>query len=512
MRHRGLTSLALAAIVLAPHAAFAKGSPDKGAASDDEDAQDDANLASGKNAKNKSDAKAAGKSDEADASEDAAPEAPEAKAAPEPEPTPAPSSPVHSRWDTELYGFIELDGMHDSTQSYADGANSNLLARRGTYNGDRGQTQATVKNSRLGFRLNPPEWNGVKTSGVVEVDFFGIQPYDATQNDYYTLGTVRMRHAYLKLRAGALEVLAGQYHDLFGWGGNGFYPNTVAYLGIPGEIYHRNPQLRVSGKLGDESATNVEIAVAAVRPAQRHSEVPDGEAGLRVAFGGWKGVAAQGAGQPQLTPLSIGVSGIARRFVIPQFISQPRASETKYGFGAAADLVIPVIPVKNVEDRANALTVTAEVSIGTGVADMYTGMTGGGKFPELDNPSNDKPPFTYPQDIDSGLITYDADLNLRTYNWNAFVVGAQYYLPVAKGKVWVSGLYSQAQSNNIVDITPSTSSGAIVRLMRYFDANLWAALAPSTHLGLSFQRTQQTYGDESLPVNMRAEIALLFFF
>jgi len=38
--------------------------------------------------------------------------------------------------------------------------------------------------------------------------------------------------------------VAGQYHDLFGWGSY-YYPATVAYLGVPGQIYHRNPQLRI---------------------------------------------------------------------------------------------------------------------------------------------------------------------------------------------------------------------------------------------------------------------------
>ena len=54
-----------------------------------------------------------------------------------------------------------------------------------------------------------------------------------------------MRLFYLRLETTArLELLAGQYHDLFAWGGAGFYPNSVAFLGIAGQIYHRNPQIR----------------------------------------------------------------------------------------------------------------------------------------------------------------------------------------------------------------------------------------------------------------------------
>ena len=54
-----------------------------------------------------------------------------------------------------------------------------------------------------------------------------------------------MRLFYLRLKLPrGLQLLAGQYHDLFAWGGAGFYPHSVAFLGIAGQVYHRNPQIR----------------------------------------------------------------------------------------------------------------------------------------------------------------------------------------------------------------------------------------------------------------------------
>jgi hypothetical protein len=429
-------------------------------------------------------------------------------------PPPAPVKPdlpsVRNRWETTLYGFIELDGIHDSTQSYNDGANGNNLARRGTYAGDRGQTQATIKNSRLGLKIHAPDWGSIRSSGAIEMDFFGLQPLDSTQNDYYVLANLRLRHAYFKLETPVVDVLAGQYHDLFGWGGNGFYPNTVAFLGVPGEIYHRNPQLRLSKSVG--STVSFDVALAAVRPAQRHSEAPDVQAGLKLAFNNWVGVTSQGASQPQSTPMAIAVSAIGRRFVLPQFIGQPRNSITQYGGGGAVDVVIPVVPASNVHHRANALTITGEASIGTGIADMYSGMTGGGKFPLLSNPGGDNPPFLYPQDVDAGLITFDAEGRAKTYNWSAFFVGAQYYLPIADGNVWISGIYSQAKSNNMWRLTPAGSWGAVFSDVRYADGNLFFAVGPAVQLGFSFQWTQQTYVDGSKPVNLRTEGSATFFF
>jgi hypothetical protein len=425
---------------------------------------------------------------------------------------PAPALvPVTSRWGASIYGFVELDAIHDSTQSFADGSNGGVVARRGTYAGDRGESVATIKNSRVGLKFDAPEYHRVKGSALVEMDFFGVQPTDATQNDFYVLGTMRVRHAYMKLETPVLDVLAGQYHDLFAWGGSGFYPNTLAFLGVPGQIYHRNPQLRLSKKVGGD-AVSFEIAAAAVRPVQRHSEVPDVQGGVRLSFNQWQGANSQGSGQTQLTAAAIGVSAIGRRFVMPQFIGQPRNSTSETGWGVAFNAVIPVIPASSLEDHGNALTLTGELSTGTGIADLYNNMTAGARLPELANVANKNPPETYPQDVDPGLITFDADNNAKTYQWTALVVGLQYYLPIAGGKVWVSGIYSQVSSNNILLLTPAASWGAVYKSARYYDANVFAALTPAAQLGLSFQATQQTYGDGSKPTNLRAELGMTFFY
>ena len=71
------------------------------------------------------------------------------------------------------------------------------------------------------------------------------------------------------------------------------------------------------------------------------------------------------------------------------------------------------------------------------------------------------PPPLYRPNIDSGIVTFDADGNLKTIDWRALVVGFQYYLPVADGRVWVSANYSQLKSNNIVALTPENSRGGV---------------------------------------------------
>src|SRR5207245_1296850 len=102
--------------------------------------------------------------------------------------------------------------------------------------------------------------------------------------------------------------------DLFGWGGY-YYPATVGYLGVPGQIYHRVPQLRLEHKFRtDDGDFELHVAAAVVAPVQRDSGVPEGQVGIKFAYKGWKGWSGSGFGSPYLVPISIGVSGLYRRF------------------------------------------------------------------------------------------------------------------------------------------------------------------------------------------------------
>ena len=55
------------------------------------------------------------------------------------------------------------------------------------------------------------------------------------------------------------------------------------------------------------------------RPPQRDSGLPDGQAGLRLILNDWKGMRTAGGTGTSVDPLSVGVSGVARRFRLPIF-------------------------------------------------------------------------------------------------------------------------------------------------------------------------------------------------
>jgi hypothetical protein len=409
--------------------------------------------------------------------------------------------PVYGKrgdWFIVPYGYARLDAIEDSTQSFADGIQPNLIARVGTYKGDHPRSTFTAKDSRLGVFVGAPTFAGIRSSAQIELDFYGLEPTDARANDTIIFATPRIRHAFLKFETPIFDVVAGQTYDLFGFGPY-FYPATVAYLGVPGQIYHRDPELRIEKKL---HLGNFEVtaAIAAVKAGERDSGIPDGQAGIKLNFNGWRGAATPGFSRPVLAPLSIGVSGLYRHFSVPPFVVSPGSETvTTDGYGLAVSLLLPIIPIKSIEDHGNALTLTGEFSTGAGIADMYTGMDGGSRFPLLPVPSGQPTIYYYQADADPGLVTFDKASDLKTIKWNAAVANLQYYLPIGWGRVWLSGTYSRTWSPNIKALTPPGSLGVIFTKMEYVDGNVGFELTPSIVCALSFQTVAQTFGDVTAP-------------
>ena len=427
---------------------------------------------------------------------------------------PAPVAPTVTAGGVmaSFYGFVELDLMHDSTQSFSEAIVNNTMARPATLAGDNPRTQFSARESRFGMTRAAPAYGRIKTSARFELDFFGNQPTPATEDATLSAPEVRLRHYYVKFETPIVDVLAGQTHDLFGWGGAGFYPNTVAFLGVPGEVYHRDPQLRLSKVLAGSTAS-LELALAAVRPAQRDGEIPDGQGGARIAFERFLGASAQGAGQAVAQPASLGVSGIYRHFSVPAFTASAANPNKANGWGVAANLFLPIVPARSRADLGNTLSATAEATMGTGIANLYTGLTGGVLFPALPNPAMTLPVPTYNPDIDEGLATYDAAGKLHTINWRAVVVGLQYRAPFGMGrKLGLSVVGSQIQSNNVDALTPTQGLSGVFSKALYGDGNVFFAPTPESQVGASVQVERQTFGDGVYGVNVRGELAVYYFF
>jgi hypothetical protein len=420
---------------------------------------------------------------------------------------------VIGKWATTIYGFVEADQIYDSTQSLGESSGNAQIARAGTYGGDNDRVTFTIRNSRIGFRSKAPEYAGIRASAQIEMDFLGTQlpigtgqPYLGSEGANFTNATLRARHAFLKMETPIVDVLFGQTWQLYGWQ-SAYHPNTVQIQGVPGQIYSRTAQVRVSKTIKTEAVT-FEAAIAAMRPPQRDAAVPEGQAGLRLAFNGWTGVQTVGSTATQIAPLSIAVTGDLRRVRVPEFTSAPKESKDRAASAVAVDAFIPVVPATK-DSMGNSLALNAEASTGYGVADLYTGLSGGVANPTLANPTNVNPAPTYTPDVDPSIAVYDADGVLHFIQWTSVLVGVQYYLPGADGKVWVSANYSHLQSAN----TKNYGAAAKARdSLDWFDVNLFADATAALRFGLEYANFNDRYVDGTHAINHRLQLSGFYLF
>jgi hypothetical protein len=421
-----------------------------------------------------------------------------------------PVTPVASKWNAALYGFAEFDAIGDSSQSFNDLAGNANIARPGTYAGDHGRLTFGVRNSRIGFKVAAPEYKGVRAIALLEMDFLGNQPPTATESATFTSPTFRIRHFWLKLENPIVDVLIGQNWQLFGWQSY-FHPNTVEIQGVPGQIYSRSPQVRLSHTFKSDPI-NVEIAIAGSRPPQRDSFFPDGQAGIRLFINKLKGLHTMGSTSTAIDPAAVGVSGVLRRFALPEFTASPKNNVETLGWGVSVDAMVPIIPASP-EKRGNSLTLNGSYVLGQGISDLFTGLTGGIAFPGLPNPANANPAPTYTADIDNGLVTYDAVSGaLNTIDWQAFLVGFQYYFP-GEGTVWISGNFSQMDSDNIKNYAAATgTTKKIFNQSRFASGSLFWDVTPAVRLGASYSFYRQTYVDGVTADNHRGQLSAFYIF
>jgi hypothetical protein len=435
--------------------------------------------------------------------------------APPPAPPVAPPAPpappvavkptVNAKFSADLYGFVEFDSIFDTTQSLGENAGNAAIAKSGTFAGDHKRLTFTPRNSRLGVKLKGPDSEDIHTSAVLEMDFLGNQP---ATSEAATLqnGTFRVRHLAAKLETPYVNILAGQYWQLFGWQ-TYFQPNTVEIQGVPGEVYSRAPQFRLSHAFKTEDVT-VEIAVAASRPPQRDGSnwIPDAQGGLRLLINNWKGWHTPGSVSTAYDAAGLGVSGVFRRFnVNDELGGMPLTTHAKNGGGVSVDALIPVIPGK-ADSRDFSLTFTGSYVRGTGIADLFSGLSGGIGFPPAPGTS------TYTPNIDAGLVTYDTGGNLHTIDWQVFMGGLQFYLPDG---FFLSGNYMHMNSANMSDLATNISTAmtkSAYKRSQWADGNLFWDVNKAFRLGTEVAWFKQAYVDNSTAHNWRVQGSVFYIF
>jgi hypothetical protein len=418
------------------------------------------------------------------------------------------ATPVVNKWSAQLYGFAELDTIQDTRETMTEVPGNPVLPHAGNnYAADHGRLQLSMRNSRVGFRFSSPEFRGMKGSGLVETDFFGNQPNAAgggSEGAFYNNAGLRVRHAWGKLETPYVDVLGGQTWQPY------FHPNTVELQGVPGQVYSRTAQVRLSHAFKTEPLT-VELAAAVARPPQRDADLPDGQAGIRFAFNDWKGVRTSGGTGTGVDPAMIGVSGALRGFAV-QKAGQPDPSvqSKTSGWGVSVDGFLPIIPGK-ADDRSNALTATGSWVRGAGIQDMYSGFSNGiGAATATTGGSGG--PLAGSDALDNGLVAFNKANNLTAVQVRSFMVGLQYYTPIDNGAVWLAGNYSQTNSDNAPDLVAASVGNQVFKRQRWAEGALFWDATQAIRFGGSFGWFEDVLKDNTLAHDQRYQFSMWYLF
>jgi hypothetical protein len=384
------------------------------------------------------------------------------QAAQEKQAKPALPEQVKSKWGMNLYGFVEADFIHDNRQSgnLTDGTGNPVLPLPRTYATTHGQTTFGVRNSRLGFNISAPEFEGIRVSGRLEGDFLGTNGGAGIENNAtWTNPTFRIRHAYVNIDTDFVTLQIGQGWELFGWQPY-FHPNTVDIQGVPGQVYSRSPKFQATHKF--KGPVDIELGVSASRPPQRAAEGPDLQGGVKITIPDWVGVHTMGATGTAIDAAGIGISGTTREWRVPTVGTN---SDAARGSAAALDLFLPVLhPDK--ESRGNSLSLTGEIVYGSGLNDLYSGFGTG---------------ITAVAPIaDAGAVqTLNGDL--KAVPWRTNIIGMQYYLP-GDGTVWFAANWSSGRSHNMYHF--AGTAGAY-HAFQWINGDIFWDMTPAVRFGVA---------------------------
>ena len=154
----------------------------------------------------------------------------------------------------QIYGYVRGDVAYD-TQRTAVGDLAFFVMPE--VNGEKdSQTSFTARQTRFGLKLAGPDSENWKTTGRIEMDFYG-------RNDSANSAHPRMRLAYVDLaNDSGFSVRVGQDWETF----VAVIPRIVnfSYLADAGALGLRRPQVRLSQKvkLAEDTALDIKLAVA----------------------------------------------------------------------------------------------------------------------------------------------------------------------------------------------------------------------------------------------------------
>jgi len=176
---------------------------------------------------------------------------------------------VWANLDIQLYGFIKLDAAWDGARTSV--GNFARWVETEHYNGSDHQFNMTANQTRLGLKIKGPDVGSAKTSGQVEMDFYG----GGAENKPHPF----MRHAFMKIEwpEHRFSIIAGQTWDVI----SPLNAPTLNYsvLWWVGNIGYRRPQIRATKEFTIAKDVDLKLEVALLRSIGHDHDFDPGDTG-----------------------------------------------------------------------------------------------------------------------------------------------------------------------------------------------------------------------------------------
>jgi hypothetical protein len=408
-----------------------------------------------------------------------------------------------------FYGFLETDVIADTRQGFSESQANTLVPRDAVagvpnFAGRHHRMQMSVRQTRIGVAVSLPEASGWSPEGVLEMDFYGnnapntmpgATPGAQTERDFFNNPAARVRHAYLNVTNGGLNLKAGQYWSLFGWQTE-YFPPEITVQSTVGQLNSRLPQLRATytKPLGPDLA--VQGAAALGRPSQMNSASPVYQVAARLSSSRWMSAVNGGFAGP-IKELSAGIS----LEIVPL---QTDGKGNPAAAAVAFDVLIPIIPSFDGKSAANNLAFIGEMVSGSGI--------GGTELTALNFGVAGPTAAQVGTAIDQGVAGVNSTGNLEPIRVRTFRGALSYTLPNPK---WaVAAGYAQVEGRNLDRFSTPAAAAAIAPKLQYGFANATYAPVDWLRLGAQASQARDTYNDAAsrFAINNRLQFSVFFVF
>jgi hypothetical protein len=415
-------------------------------------------------------------------------------------------------WKFLISGFIQADAFNDSSKSFTEVAGNNPVTRLGTYNGDNGRSQFSIRNSRFAFSILAPSQDDWKSKGYLEYDLLGFDPSPGVsgnnESGFYTNATLRVRHAYIEGVKNGLQILVGQYWTLFGWQ-PAYVLTTASVPPVAGSAYQRTPQILAIKSFEVKSDNKIQAGVSVARPSQRDSQLPNIDGGARFIMASRSSGFASPSSDIKAEPMSLGLSGTLRQFSAPTSGGATTDKFNSMGGAFAIDTLIPLISSIDNKDTKGTLTFTAEFTSGSGYTDAFPGMNGNlGTLTQAALPSG----ASSSPNLDAGQAGFDSSGNFQLVKLQTFNSQIQYHLPT-RCRLFVNAGYGQLYSPNMGSLTtPSLGSTVLYDKSETSYLNMFDDLTNQIRLAVEYAQIRTHYIDNQSAQDNRVQLSAWFRF